>query len=212
MLLYHRAIQALLLPQPSRIMNYNKAEFQRAFGISNQLPESSVPEIAFAGRSNVGKSSLLNKLFNRKSLARVSSVPGKTITINFYDVDGFKFVDLPGYGYAKISKQEKDRFAELMEGYFQSGRNIRLVVQLVDMRHKPSADDYGMISFMQQMDIPFIVVATKADKLKVKEFKRRQEELKKELDMVDESLIIPFSSQNGQGLDIVKACIEKALD
>lgn len=212
MLLYHRVIQALLLLQPSRIMNYNKAEFQRAFGISNQLPESSVPEIAFAGRSNVGKSSLLNKLFNRKSLARVSSVPGKTITINFYDVDGFKFVDLPGYGYAKISKQEKDRFAELMEGYFQSGRNLRLVVQLVDMRHKPSADDYGMISFMQQMDIPFIVVATKADKLKVKEFKRRQEELKKELDMVDENLIIPFSSQNGQGLDIVKACIEKALD
>lgn len=192
-------------------MNYNKAEFERAFGISGQLPPSEVPEIAFAGRSNVGKSLLLNKLFNRKSLARVSSVPGKTITINFYDVDGYKFVDLPGYGYAKLSKSERDRFGELMEGYFQSGRNIKLVVQLVDMRHKPSQDDYGMIDFMQQMDIPFIVVCTKADKLKVKEFKRREKEIKEELSMVDENLIIPFSSQSGLGLDTVKMLIEKSL-
>ncbi|MCI6254606.1 ribosome biogenesis GTP-binding protein YihA/YsxC [Eubacterium coprostanoligenes] len=192
-------------------MNYNKAEFERAFGISGQLPPSEVPEIAFAGRSNVGKSSLLNKLFNRKSLARVSSVPGKTITINFYDVDGYKFVDLPGYGYAKLSKSERDRFGELMEGYFQSGRNIKLVVQLVDMRHKPSQDDYGMIDFMQQMDIPFIVVCTKADKLKVKEFKRREKEIKEELSMVEENLIIPFSSQSGLGLDTVKMLIEKSL-
>ena len=192
-------------------MNYNKAEFERAFGISGQLPPSEVPEIAFAGRSNVGKSSLLNKLFNRKSLARVSSVPGKTITINFYDVDGYKFVDLPGYGYAKLSKSERDRFGELMEGYFQSGRNIKLVVQLVDIRHKPSQDDYGMIDFMQQMDIPFIVVCTKADKLKVKEFKRREKEIKEELSMVDENLIIPFSSQSGLGLDTVKMLIEKSL-
>lgn len=192
-------------------MNYNKAEFERAFGISGQLPPSEVPEIAFAGRSNVGKSSLLNKLFNRKSLARVSSVPGKTITINFYDVDGYKFVDLPGYGYAKLSKSERDRFGELMEGYFQSGRNIKLVVQLVDMRHKPSQDDYGMIDFMQQMDIPFIVVCTKADKLKVKEFKRREKEIKEELSIVDENLIIPFSSQSGLGLDTVKMLIEKSL-
>lgn len=192
-------------------MNYNKAEFERAFGISGQLPPSEVPEIAFAGRSNVGKSSLLNKLFNRKSLARVSSVPGKTITINFYDVDGYKFVDLPGYGYAKLSKSERDRFGELMEGYFQSGRNIKLVVQLVDMRHKPSQDDFGMIEFMQQMDIPFIVVCTKADKLKVKEFKKREKEIKEELSMVDENLIIPFSSQSGLGLDTVKMLIEKSL-
>ena len=192
-------------------MNYNKAEFERAFGISGQLPPSEVPEIAFAGRSNVGKSSLLNKLFNRKSLARVSSVPGKTITINFYDVNGYKFVDLPGYGYAKLSKSERDRFGELMEGYFQSGRNLKLVVQLVDMRHKPSQDDYGMIDFMQQMEIPFIVVCTKADKLKVKEFKRREHEIKEELSMVDENLIIPFSSQSGLGLDKIKMLIEKSL-
>ena len=192
-------------------MNYNKAEFEKSYGISSQLPPSDIKEIAFAGRSNVGKSSLLNKLFNRKSLARVSSVPGKTITINFYDVDGYKFVDLPGYGYAKLSKSERDRFGELMEGYFQSGRNIKLVVQLVDMRHKPSQDDFGMIEFMKQMNIPFIVVCTKADKLKVKEFKKREQEIKEELSMVDSDLIIPFSSQNGLGLDKIKMLIEKSL-
>lgn len=192
-------------------MNYNKAEFEKAYGISSQLPPSDITEIAFAGRSNVGKSSLLNKLFNRKSLARVSSVPGKTITINFYDVDGYKFVDLPGYGYAKLSKSERDRFGELMEGYFQSGRNIKLVVQLVDMRHKPSQDDFGMIDFMKQMNIPFIVVCTKADKLKVKEFKKREQEIKEELSMVDSDLIIPFSSQNGLGIDKIKMLIEKSL-
>lgn len=192
-------------------MNYNKAEFEKSYGISSQLPPSDITEIAFAGRSNVGKSSLLNKLFNRKSLARVSSVPGKTITINFYDVDGYKFVDLPGYGYAKLSKSERDRFGELMEGYFQSGRNIKLVVQLVDMRHKPSQDDFGMIDFMKQMNIPFIVVCTKADKLKVKEFKKREQEIKEELSMVDSDVIIPFSSQNGLGLDKIKMLIEKSL-
>ena len=144
-------------------MNYNKATFDRAFGISAQLPPADGIEIAFAGRSNVGKSSLLNRLFNRKSLARVSSVPGKTVTVNFYDVDGVHFVDLPGYGYAKISKAEKKRFGELMEGYFQSGRPIRLVVQLIDMRHAPTADDLQMIDFLQQIGLPFVVVLTKAD-------------------------------------------------
>lgn len=192
-------------------MNYNLAKFERAYGIFEQLPESNESEIVFSGRSNVGKSSLLNKLFNRKSLARVSSVPGKTITINFYDVDGVKFVDLPGYGYAKLSKSEKERFAGLMEGYFNSDRNIKLVVQLVDMRHKPSADDYAMISFLQEMKIPFIVACTKADKLKVKEFQKRSSELLKELETVDESVIIPFSSQNGLGVDKIKQLIENSL-
>ncbi|MFR5876602.1 MAG: ribosome biogenesis GTP-binding protein YihA/YsxC [Eubacterium sp.] len=193
-------------------MNYNNAQFEKAYGISSQLPESEIPEIAFAGRSNVGKSSLLNKLFNRKSLARVSSVPGKTITVNFYDVDGYKFVDLPGYGYAKISKQEKARFGELMEGYFQSGRNIKLVVQLVDMRHKPSADDFGMIEFMKQMNIPFIIVMTKSDKLKVNEYKRRLDESGRELACAGDVPVIPFSSQTGEGVDIVKKYIDKALN
>lgn len=192
-------------------MNYNNAIFEKSFGISAQLPPSVTPEITFSGRSNVGKSSLLNKLFNRKALARVSSVPGKTVTINFYGVDNAKFVDLPGYGYAKLSKQEKERFGELMEGYFHSERNIKLVVQLVDLRHKPSADDYAMLDFLKQMDIPVIVVCTKADKLKVKELERRKREITEELDMIEPDKIIPFSSKTGLGCDEIKTCIEKAL-
>ncbi len=192
-------------------MNFNKAEFNSAYGISNQLPLSDVPEIAFAGRSNVGKSSLLNKLFNRKNLARVSSVPGKTITINFYSVDGNRFVDLPGYGYAKISKQERDRFGELMEGYFQSNRQIKLVVQLIDMRHPPSKDDYNMISFLQQMNIPFIVVLTKADKLKKKEYESRSRLIIDELNNPSFP-VIPFSAVTGLGVDKIKEIIEKVFE
>lgn len=192
-------------------MKYNNAKFEKSFGISSQLPISELPEITFSGRSNVGKSSLLNKLFNRKSLARVSSVPGKTITINFYDVDCVKFVDLPGYGYAKLSKQERDRFGELMEGYFHSNRNIKLVVQLVDLRHKPSQDDYSMIDFLYQMDIPVLVVCTKADKLKVKEFNKRCSEIKEELSMIDENRIIAFSSKTGLGIDEIKKSIDASL-
>lgn len=192
-------------------MNFNKAEFTASYGISSQLAADGLPEIAFAGRSNVGKSSLLNKLFNRKNLARVSSVPGKTVTVNFYNVDGNRFVDLPGYGYAKISKSEKDRFAELMEGYFQSGRNIKLVVQLVDMRHKPSADDIGMISFLNEFELPYIIVLTKADKLKKKEYVARLAAMPEELGNPAVP-IIPFSTQNGLGVDEVKKMIEKSFN
>ncbi len=191
-------------------MNFNKAEFDSSYGVSKQLPESNQPEIAFAGRSNVGKSSLLNKLFNRKNLARVSSVPGKTVTINFYNVDSNRFVDLPGYGYAKISKQERDRFGELMEGYFQSGRQIKLVVQLIDMRHPPTKDDFNMISFLQQMNIPFIVVLTKADKLKKKEYENRNKLIFEELNNPDYP-VIPFSAITGQGVDEIKNILENVF-
>lgn len=193
-------------------MRYDKAEFKAAYGTFGQLPESDLPEIAFAGRSNVGKSSLLNKLFGRKNLARVSSVPGKTITINFYQVDEYNFVDLPGYGYAKVAKTEKERWAEMMEGYFNSDRNIKLVVQLVDMRHPPTKDDIMMMEFLQSCGYEFIVVMTKADKLKKKkEYNERMEKSKQEMSFVPEDRIIPFSSENGQGLDIVKKYIEQYL-
>lgn len=192
-------------------MNYNKAEFERAFGISSQLPESIQPEIAFAGRSNVGKSSLLNKIFNRKQLARVSSVPGKTITINFYNVDDVKFVDLPGYGYARLSKQELSRFGELMEGYFQSDRNIALVVQLIDMRHPLTKDDEGMITFLKEMNIPFIIVMTKADKLKKKAYEERLKASREELAFAGNVPVVPFSSVTGQGINGIKNYIEKAI-
>lgn len=192
-------------------MNYNKAEFERAYGLLSQLPESSHPEIVFAGRSNVGKSSLLNKLFNRKQLARVSSVPGKTITINFYDVDKVKFVDLPGYGYAKISKQELNRFSGLMEGYFKTGRNIALIVQLIDMRHPLTKDDVGMINFMSETGFPFIIVMTKADKLKKKVYDERLKLSKEELAFAGGVPVIPFSAVTGQGINGIKNYIEQAV-
>ncbi len=193
-------------------MRYDKAEFKAAYGTFGQLPDSDLPEIAFAGRSNVGKSSLLNRLFQRKNLARVSSVPGKTITINFYQVDEYNFVDLPGYGYAKVAKTEKERWAEMMEGYFNSGRNIKLVVQLVDMRHPPTKDDLMMMEFLQASGYEFIVVMTKSDKLKKKkDYTARLEGSKQEMSFVPSERLIPFSSENGEGLDTVKKYIEQYL-
>ena len=193
-------------------MRYDKAEFKAAYGTFGQLPDSDLPEIAFAGRSNVGKSSLLNRLFQRKNLARVSSVPGKTITINFYQVDEYNFVDLPGYGYAKVAKTEKERWAEMMEGYFNSDRNIKLVVQLVDMRHPPTKDDIMMMEFLQASGYEFIVVMTKSDKLKKKkDYNARLEGSKQEMSFVPSERLIPFSSENGEGLDTVKKYIEQYL-
>lgn len=193
-------------------MKYEKAEFKSAYGTFEQLPESDLPEIAFAGRSNVGKSSLLNKLFMRKNLARVSSVPGKTITINFYGVDGVNFVDLPGYGYAKVSRSEKQRWAKMMEGYFNSDRNIKLVVQLVDMRHPPTADDIMMMEFLESTGIDFIVVMTKSDKLNKGDYKKRLEKSKEEMNFVDSEYIIPFSAQTGENIEKIKAIIESHLE
>lgn len=193
-------------------MKYEKAEFKSAYGTFEQLPPSDLPEIAFAGRSNVGKSSLLNKLFMRKNLARVSSVPGKTITINFYGVDGVNFVDLPGYGYAKVSRSEKQRWAKMMEGYFNSDRNIKLVIQLVDMRHPPTADDIMMMEFLESTGIDFIVVMTKSDKLNKGDYKKRLEKSKEEMSFIDSEYIIPFSSQTGENIEKIKAIIESHLE
>ncbi len=193
-------------------MNYNKVQFEAAFGTLKQIPQSDLPEIVFAGRSNVGKSSMLNKLFNRKNLARVSSMPGKTITINFFKVEDVRIVDLPGYGYAKVARGEKRRWAEMMEGYFAQERNIKLVVQLVDMRHKPSEDDFIMMNFLCEAGLPFIVAATKCDKLNKTEFNNRVAGLREELkDFGDDLVIIPFSSEKGNGVDEVKAEIEKVI-
>ncbi len=193
-------------------MNYNKVEFEAAFGTLKQIPESDLPEIVFAGRSNVGKSSMLNRIFNRKNLARVSSMPGKTITINFFKVENVRIVDLPGYGYAKVAKGEKRRWAEMMEGYFQSPRNIKLVVQLVDMRHKPSEDDYIMMRFLQDAGLPFIVAATKSDKLNKTQYNERKNALREELaEFGDNLTILPFSSEKGEGAEELKKIIESVL-
>ena len=194
-------------------MDYSKAQFERAYATFEQLPASTMPEIVFSGRSNVGKSSLINKVFNRKNLARVSSVPGKTITINFYSCgNDAKIVDLPGYGYAKVAKSEKTRWANMMEQYFNSGRDIKLVVQLVDMRHPATADDIMMMEFLEHAGIDYIVVMTKSDKLNKGEYRSRVENSRQELSFVDPENIIPFSSQTGENVDKIKAIIESRLE
>lgn len=189
-------------------MNYNLVYFEKAFGTAEQLCESDLPEICFSGRSNVGKSSLINKVTGRKSLARVSSEPGKTVTINFYNLKECRLVDLPGYGYAKVPFAEKTRWSELMEGYFNSGRNIKVVFQLVDMRHSPTDFDISMLEFLSYHNIPFVVVLTKSDKLNVSQTKARLEAIKDELgEFYDNTQIIPFSSKNGNGAEQIRQII-----
>jgi len=189
-------------------MNFNKAEFYTSYGLFKQIPKSDKVEIAFSGRSNVGKSSLINKILNRKSLARVSSMPGKTVTINFYTVDGIYFADLPGYGYAKVSKSEKQRWVGLVEGYLSDDRNLGLVFQLVDFRHPPTADDIMMVNFLIDNGIPFVVVLTKADKLSKNERRKRREMLSTELPCYEDIHIVEFSAINGEGVDELRAIIE----
>ncbi|MGN0576153.1 MAG: ribosome biogenesis GTP-binding protein YihA/YsxC [Ruminococcus sp.] len=189
-------------------MNYNKAEFCASYGKFSQIPPPERIEIAFAGRSNVGKSTLINKLFNRKSLARVSSVPGKTATINFYGMDNIYFVDLPGYGYAKVSKSEKERWSGLIEGYLNSDRDLRLVFLLVDMRHAPSADDLDMINYLIDTELPFVIVLTKADKLKKTEREKRMAAFRTEIPCFDDIHVIPFSSQTFEGVEELRQIID----
>ena len=193
-------------------MRFDKVKYEASYGTAQQLPKSDQTEIAFAGRSNVGKSSMLNKILNRKNLARVSSVPGKTVTVNFFDCDGVKLVDLPGYGYAKVNFNEKKRWADLMEGYFTSGRNIRLVVQLTDMRHPVTKDDLDMMRFMKSAGYDFIVVMTKSDKLNKTERANRLEAVKQELAEFDGVQIIPFSASNGEGAEEIRKAIEAAAE
>ncbi len=183
-------------------MNTSNAVFEAAYGTAEQLPPSSLPEYCFSGRSNVGKSSLINKLLNRKSIARVSSTPGKTITVNFYKVDGIRLVDLPGYGYAKVSDSEKERWAELMESYFNSGRNIKLVFELIDMRHNPAEFDISMLSFLKEAGIPYVIVLTKCDKLNKTEFSNSLKAIGECLgDLIKNVPVIPFSALKGTGKD-----------
>lgn len=194
-------------------MNYNNVSFEAAFGDPKQFFQSNIPELCFAGRSNVGKSSLINKVLGRKSFARVSTKPGKTITINFYRLDGIRLVDLPGYGYAKISANEKMRFARLMETYFNDGRNIKTVFSLIDMRHSPTADDIDMLNFLLQTGLPFTVVLTKSDKLNKTEREKRLLAFKEELSFLPEDVeVIPFSAEKGEGVERIRAIIEEKAE
>lgn len=190
-------------------MNFNNAQFEKAYGTFSQLEASDLPEICFSGRSNVGKSSLINKVLGRKSIARVSSKPGKTVTINFYRVDNVRLVDLPGYGYAKVPFSEKSRWSDLMEGYFGSGRNIKTVFQLIDMRHPATDFDISMLEYMKAMGIKYTVVLTKSDKLNRTETVERLRLIVEELgEYAEDTQIIPFSAQNGQGVEDLREIIE----
>lgn len=193
-----------------RNMKFENAFFEGAAGTSAQLPPSDMPEVVFAGRSNVGKSSLINKLLNRKSLARVSSKPGKTATINFYNLDGARLVDLPGYGFAKVSASEKQRWAELIDGYFAQERDLRLVVLLIDSRHAPSKDDLTMLNFLIEGEFPMVIVLTKIDKLKPTERKARLAAFPDELD-VDAEHMLPFSAETGEGVEQLRDIITECM-
>lgn len=192
-------------------MNFNEVSFEYAAGTVAQLPESDLPEVVFSGHSNVGKSSLINKLVQRKALARVSAQPGKTATVNFYRLQEFRMVDLPGYGYAKVSKTEKQRWATLVEGYFSAERNLALIIQIIDIRHKPTKDDYDMIRFLYNCNAPFVIVLTKKDKLKKTAYEKRIEEVLDELQEFEGVELIPFSAIDGSGLDDVKEVIEEYI-
>ena len=193
-------------------MNFNKAEFFRAYGEFSQLPKSDRIEIAFAGRSNVGKSSLINKVFNRKNLARVSAVPGKTATINFYSLEYLYLVDLPGYGYAKVAKSDKVRWSGLIEGYLHDDRDMRLVFQLIDMRHPPTGDDIHMINFLIESEMPFAIVFTKADKLSKREREERMAGFAAEIPYFDDIEKVEFSAQTGEGAEKIRQIIEEIAD
>lgn len=189
-------------------MNFNLSKFYESYGKFSQIPPSDKIEIAFSGRSNVGKSSLINKILNRKNIARVSSVPGKTATINFFEIEDIYLVDLPGYGYAKVAKAEKERWAELIEGYLHDERNLSLVFQLIDMRHPPSKDDIHMINFLIDSEIPFVIVFTKSDKLSTNQRKARMDGFRQEIPYFDQIKTVEFSAKTGQGVDKVREIIE----
>ncbi len=193
-------------------MNFLKAEFLSSYGLASQLPPSKGAEVVFCGRSNVGKSSLINKLCNRKSLARVSSTPGKTTTVNMFSAgEGEYLVDLPGYGYAQRSESEKKRWAALMEHFFNSGRDIRLAVQLLDMRHKPSNEDFDMLGFLFHSGIPTVAVLTKSDKLNKTEYKTNLESFGEWLKSYGPRDIIPFTVNSNECAEALRDRINELL-
>lgn len=187
-----------------------KAELIKIAVKPDQYPEESLNEVAFAGRSNVGKSSLLNSLMNRKSLARTSSKPGKTRTINFYEVnDEIRLVDLPGYGYAIASQKEKENWKKYIEDYLSLRESLKAIILVVDIRHVPSNDDAIMYEYIKHYDFKCIIVATKADKIARGKYQAAISQIKKKLNATDE--IIPFSSLNKYGLDKVRERLEELI-
>ena len=190
-------------------MNFNNIEFLISAASTKNFPEHKYPEIAFAGKSNVGKSSVINRILQRKNFARVGEKPGKTIHVNYFTVDKqCYFVDLPGYGYAKVSQAEKDRWGKLMEAYFASNR-IDLGVFIVDARHAPTQNDITMARWFIESNCPFVVVANKLDKLKKSEIEPNLKTIRENLELPDDCVVIPFSAEKGTGReDLVKEILD----
>ncbi|MCP3030490.1 ribosome biogenesis GTP-binding protein YihA/YsxC [Halobacillus sp. A1] len=184
-------------------MKVNQADIVISAASKKQYPKDLIPEIALAGRSNVGKSSFINKMILRKNLARTSSKPGKTQTLNFYIInDKFHFVDVPGYGYAKVSKKERAKWGEMMEEYFSEREQLRATALVIDIRHKPTEDDCMMYDFLKHFELPVMVIATKLDKIKKGQRKKQLQLISSTLQMEEEDLLIPFSAETGEGKDL----------
>lgn len=190
------------------MLNLHRVEFIRSAVKVKDFPADGLPQIVFAGKSNVGKSSVINRLLNRKNFARVGGQPGKTIHINFFDIDKQAyFVDLPGYGYAKVSKAERDRWGVLIDTYFGSGL-ITLGIQIVDIRHKPTADDQTMANWFLGTGMPFIVIANKLDKIKKSQREGNIALIRETLQLPEDVLVVPFSAEKGEGREEMLALIE----
>ena len=194
-------------------INVQKAEFILSAASPKDFLRDGLPQVAFAGRSNVGKSSVINRLLNRKNFARVGAAPGKTTQINYFKIDNaFYLVDLPGYGYARVSKGERDRWGRLMEGYFADPELMTLGVMIVDARHKPTADDCTMAQWYRGAGCPFLVVANKLDKLKKSEVEGNLQRIRETLELGEEDMVIPFSAEKGTGRDELLRAILSSVE
>ena len=194
-------------------VNFRNTVFSKLAADVSSCPTDDMPEVVLSGKSNVGKSSLINALADNKKLARVSSTPGKTQAVIYFNVDRkFYFADLPGYGYAKISKEKKEKFSKLAESYFTSGRKFDLVLHLMDIRHSPSQEDVGMLKFMNDAGLPYFVVFTKCDKFSRQQLMKRLNELSEELDFKEDANVFAISSEKKTGLEDLRRAIEEYLN
>lgn len=193
-------------------MKVTKAEIVISAVSQKQYPEDGLPEISLAGRSNVGKSSFINKLIQRKNLARTSSIPGKTQTLNFYRInDAFYFVDVPGYGYAKVSKKEREKWGQMMEEYFRFRETLRAVLLITDIRHEPTKDDVQMYDYLKYYEIPVVIIATKLDKIPKNKRDSFVKRTRTVLQADPQDVLIPFSAETGEGKEAAWSAIEKYL-
>lgn len=193
-------------------MNFHNVEFLISAARTKDFPVNRLPEIAFAGKSNVGKSSVINRILNRKNFARVGEKPGKTVHVNYFTIDKkCYFVDLPGYGYAKVSPAEKDRWGKLMEDYFAANR-IDLGIMIVDARHAPTNNDITMARWFLDTGCPFVVVANKVDKTKKSELASNLQIIRSDLDLPEDCIVLPFSAEKGTGRDELISLIVKTVE